>query len=51
MTCDEVEVICKLRHQTASARIRELFVQSRIKDSGQRRLTRSNRTAIVWVVR
>jgi len=48
-TCDEVEVLSKLSHQTVSARIRELFKAGRIRDSGRTRKTRSNRSAIVWV--
>lgn len=50
-TCDELEVLFHLRHQTASARLRELFLMNRVKDSGERRLTRSQRKAIVWVAR
>lgn len=48
-TCDEVEVALGLRHQTASARIRELFLLGRIKDGEWERRTRSNRWAVVWV--
>jgi hypothetical protein len=48
MTCDEVEVALKLRHQTASARVRELAIMGRIRDSGRRRKTRSGRSAVVW---
>ncbi len=51
MTCDELELFCKLTHQTAGPRLRELFLSGRIKDSGLRRLTRSGRKAIVWVVK
>lgn len=47
-TCDEVETALKLPHQTASARIRELAKAGDIRDSGNRRLTRSNRKATVW---
>lgn len=47
-TCDEVEVALDLRHQTASARINELMEEGRVRDSGQRRKTRSGRQAIVW---
>lgn len=47
-TCDEVEVALGMRHQTASARIRELFLMGRIIDSNMKRRTRSNRKAIVW---
>jgi N6-adenosine-specific RNA methylase IME4 len=39
-----------MQHQTASARIRELVIDGRLIDSGERRLTRSNRRAAVWVV-
>jgi DNA polymerase len=49
MTCDEVEVETSMRHQTASARIRELQQRGRIVDSSRRRPTRSTRLAIVWV--
>jgi hypothetical protein len=48
-TCDEVEEILELRHQTASARIRELVLGGFIFDSGQRRLTRSERYARVYI--
>ena len=47
-TCDEAEVHFEMRHQTASARIRELCELGRIEDSGARRPTRSGRDAIVW---
>jgi hypothetical protein len=50
-TCDEIESLMHLRHQTASARIRELVLQGLIEDSGQRRSTRSGRGAIVYVSR
>lgn len=48
-TCDEVEHVLALRHQTVSARIRELACKSKIVDSGRRRVTRSGRAAVVWV--
>ena len=48
-TCDEVEWNCRMRHQTASARIRELVKLGLIRDSGSRRNTRSRRPAVVWV--
>lgn len=50
-TCDEAEVALGLRHQTASARIRELVTLGAIADSGQRRKTRSGRTASVYRVK
>lgn len=49
-TCDEVEYALAMRHQTASARIRELVLAGRLIDSGERRLTRSGRRAAVYVV-
>lgn len=51
LTCDEVEAITNLRHQTASARIRELVLQGRLYDSKERRATRSGRMAAVYKVR
>ncbi len=50
-TCDEVEVATGLPHQTASARINELHRAGLIVDSGERRRTRSGRTAKVWTAR
>src|SRR5262245_14669904 len=47
-TCDEVEAELDLRHQTCSARIRELVLAGAIFDSGIRRLTRSRRSARVY---
>lgn len=49
MTCDEVEALLEMRHQTASARIRELVLTGRLHDSRKRRATRSGRQAIIWV--
>ena len=49
-TCDELEVQLELRHQTASARVRELAARDLIRDSGARRPTRSGRGAVVWQV-
>lgn len=51
MTCDEIEATTGLRHQTASARIRELVLQGHLFDSGRRRPTRSGRSAVVYVTR
>lgn len=48
-TCDEIEWATGMRHQTASARVRELADKKQIKDSTLRRRTRSGRQAIVWV--
>lgn len=51
MTCDEVEVKTGLRHQTASARIRELVLKGFIEDSSERRKTRSGRNAVIYKIR
>lgn len=48
-TCDEIEVSLSMKHQTASARMRELALAKQIVESGEKRLTRSNRNAVVWV--
>ncbi len=48
-TSEECETALNLRHQTASARIRELAMMLRIIDSVTRRETRSGRLAVVWV--
>lgn len=60
MTCDEIEVALGLRHQTASARVRELAKAGAIRSAWQAgppnlrhkktRLTRSGRSAQVWIV-
>lgn len=50
-TDDEIEIALGLRHQTASARRRELVLLGQIYDSGQRRRTSSGRAAVVWVAR
>lgn len=50
MTCWEVEQELGLSHQTASARIRELNLKGKLRDSGYRRRTGSGRQATVWVV-
>lgn len=47
-TCDEVEIELQLRHQTASARLRELVLAGAIEDTGRRRDTRSHRKARVY---
>jgi hypothetical protein len=48
-TCDEVEAALGMKHQTASARIRELRAKSKIVNSDRKRPTRSNRMAVVYV--
>jgi hypothetical protein len=51
LTCDQVELALVLRHQTASARVRELALLGSIADSGRRRPTRSGRGAAVWIAK
>ena len=48
-TCDHVEVITGLPHQTASSTIRRLVLRGRLVDSGRRETTRSGRKATVWI--
>ncbi|MCK5550627.1 MAG: hypothetical protein KAI41_08855 [Hyphomicrobiaceae bacterium] len=48
-TDDEIERALEMRHQTASARRRELVLQGRIEDSERRRPTSSGRPAAIWV--
>ena len=50
ITCDEVEIVTGLKHQTASARLYELCKAGRVVDSGERRKTSSGSTARVYVV-
>lgn len=50
-TDDEIEIITGLSHQTASARRRELVLSGEIVPNGDRRKTRSGRTAVVHVAR
>lgn len=49
-TCDEVEVALDLRHQTCSSGFTQLKDKGIINDSGERRLTRTRRRAIVWTL-
>jgi DNA-binding Lrp family transcriptional regulator len=48
-TCDELEVELGLSHQTCSARVYELARRGWLIASGAKRLTRSQRLAVVWV--
>jgi hypothetical protein len=50
-TCDAVEAVTGLAHQTASARIRGLVLRDRLVDSGARAQTRRGRSAVVWQVK
>ena len=49
-TCDELEVALGLKHQTCSARVRDLAKAGSIVNSGKKRPTRSGRDAVVYVV-
>jgi hypothetical protein len=48
---DDLKWALGLRHQTASARRRELVLMGLVVDSSRRRTTRSGRKATVWVLR
>lgn len=50
-TDDEIERLLDMRHQTVSARRRELVLAGLVVDSGRTRATRSGRQATVWVTR
>ncbi len=50
-TDDEVEWALNLRHQTASARRRELVLLGLVVDSSWRRPTRSGTNATIWVAK
>lgn len=47
-TCSEVEQALGMSHQTASARIRELFLRNFIRATGNVRRTSLGRNAVVW---
>jgi len=49
-TDDEIEIETGLSHQTASARRRELVLSGAVVASGERRATRSGRTAAVHII-
>jgi hypothetical protein len=50
-TCDELEAVTGGRHQTVSARVRELVLSGDIHDTGDRRPTRSGRNARIYRIR
>lgn len=50
-TCDELESKTELRHQTLSARVRELYIQGLIYRTKRTRATRSGRQAVVYRTR
>lgn len=49
LTCENVEDILEMKHQTASARITELLLGGHIVDTGERRPNRSLRAARVYL--
>ena len=49
LTDEELEQILEWRHQTVSARRRELVLEGAVKDSGRKRPTTSGRNATIWV--
>lgn len=48
LTVDQLEIQLSRSHQSVSARVNELRDKGWVRDSGQRRKTRSGRKAIVW---
>jgi len=48
-TCDQAEEALDMKHQTCSARIRELVLKEKILDADCKRPTRSGRKATVYV--
>src|SRR5262245_19727326 len=49
LTDDEIERLTGMRHQTASARRRELVLLGKVRSNGETRATSSGRAAKVWV--
>jgi Fic family protein len=49
-TCDEIEVLTDLLHQTCSARMNDLLNDGVIAPTGVRRLTRRRRPADVYAI-
>lgn len=47
-TCDKLEQVLNMSHQTTSARINDLVRMGKIVDSGRRAKTRTGRLAICW---
>lgn len=47
-TCEEIEDILEMKHQTVSARIRELVLMNKLYDTGVTRQNKSGRNAIVY---
>lgn len=50
LTCQEVERMTGISHETISARIWELHTRGWLRDSGKTRRTEARRKAIVWAV-
>jgi hypothetical protein len=50
-TCDEIEVALDMRHQTASARLRELQLGGLVFTTDECRLTRAKRNAHVYRIK
>ena len=50
-TCDELEEVLDLSHQTLSARVRELWQEGFINRTDRTRMTRSGRQARVYTAR
>ena len=47
-TCDKLEQVLNMSHQTTSARINDLVRLGKVVDSGRRAKTRTGRLAICW---
>lgn len=47
-TCEQIETALGMKHQTVSARIRDLVRENYLIDSGEKRKTSSGRNAILW---
>ncbi len=47
-TCDRLEQVLNMSHQTTSARLNDLARRGKIVDSGRREKTRTGRPAICW---
>lgn len=46
----DVEILLDAGRSSVTARIRDLVLDKRVKDSGQRGVTSTGRSAILWVV-
>jgi hypothetical protein len=50
LTDEQIEEATGLKHQSASARRNALVRKHMVKDSGERRATKSGRMAVVWML-